>query len=80
MSVPAESRRNILPDVLTVHGTGGKAIVFTKTKREADEVAASIAGMLTVEVSLQSCTRGRLAKQLWQVLVPAASCQMPDAL
>ena len=72
MSVPAESRRNILPDVLTVHGTGGKAIVFTKTKREADEVAASIAGMLTVEASLQSCTGCCALKQLRQIVVPAA--------
>lgn len=31
-----------LGDVLSVHAAGGKAIVFTKTKMGADEVAAAI--------------------------------------
>jgi hypothetical protein len=36
----------VLVDLLTVYGEGGKAIVFTQTKREADEVAASVGGHL----------------------------------
>jgi ATP-dependent RNA helicase DDX21 len=36
-------RRSVLVDVLTVHRDGGKAIVFTQTKRDCDEVAAAVA-------------------------------------
>lgn len=32
----------MLNDVLSVYGAGGKAIVFTKTKVGADEVAAAV--------------------------------------
>jgi superfamily II DNA or RNA helicase len=44
--VPGDARRSVLVDLLTVYGEGGKAIVFTQTKREADEVAASVGGHL----------------------------------
>ena len=37
-------------DLLTVHALGGKAIVFTQTKREADEVAASLSLVHPCEV------------------------------
>ena len=37
------ARRSLLVDFITVYGLGGKAIVFTETKREADEVAAALA-------------------------------------
>ena len=50
VQVTPESRRSVLVDLLTVYcagssgGTGnGKGIVFTQTKREADEVAAALA-------------------------------------
>ncbi|EFN52705.1 hypothetical protein CHLNCDRAFT_36787, partial [Chlorella variabilis] len=46
LAVPADARRSVLVDLLTVYGEGGKAIVFTQTKREADEVAASVGGHL----------------------------------
>ena len=45
-----ENRRNILADLLTVYAKAGKTIVFTQTKREADEVAAGIAGVIPSEV------------------------------
>ena len=45
-----EARRSILVDLLTVHALGGKAIVFTQTKREADEVAASLSLVHPCEV------------------------------
>ena len=45
-----DTRRNILADLLTVYSNAGKVIVFTKTKREADEVAAGIAGLIPSEV------------------------------
>ena len=46
----ADTRRNILADLLTVYANAGKTIVFTQTKREADEVAAGIAGVIPSEV------------------------------
>eukprot|EP00271_Cylindrocystis_brebissonii_P011882 TRINITY_DN29887_c0_g1_i1.p1 TRINITY_DN29887_c0_g1~~TRINITY_DN29887_c0_g1_i1.p1 ORF type:complete len:956 (-),score=164.75 TRINITY_DN29887_c0_g1_i1:1469-4201(-) len=39
---PQTAKRSILVDLITVHGKGGKAIVFTATKRDADEVCASL--------------------------------------
>eukprot|EP00244_Chara_vulgaris_P008140 TRINITY_DN309_c0_g1_i3.p1 TRINITY_DN309_c0_g1~~TRINITY_DN309_c0_g1_i3.p1 ORF type:complete len:891 (-),score=180.46 TRINITY_DN309_c0_g1_i3:409-2829(-) len=35
-------KRSILNDLITVYGKGAKAIVFTQTKREADDVAVSL--------------------------------------
>lgn len=46
VQVAGDARRSVLVDLLTVYGEGGKAIVFTQTKREADEVAASVGGHL----------------------------------
>lgn len=43
VQVTEASRRSILVDLLTVYADGGKAIVFTQTKRNADEVAAAVA-------------------------------------
>ena len=50
MQVAQENRRNILADLLTVYANAGKTIVFTQTKREADEVAGGIAGVIPSEV------------------------------
>eukprot|EP00887_Chlorella_sp_A99_P007182 scaffold2.g7182.t1 len=47
VQVTDDTRRSILVDLLTVYGAGGKSIVFTQTKREADEVAASVVTHLT---------------------------------
>jgi ATP-dependent RNA helicase DDX21 len=43
VQVTSSSRRSILVDVITVYAEGGKTIVFTQTKRDADEVSAAIA-------------------------------------
>ena len=51
VQVAQENRRNILADLLTVYANAGKTIVFTQTKREADEVAAGIAGVIPSEVA-----------------------------
>lgn len=50
MHVAPEARRSVLVDLLTVHALGGKAIIFTQTKREADEVAASVSLVHPCEV------------------------------
>ena len=49
VQVTPESRRSVLVDLLTVYCAGGKGIVFTQTKREADEVAAALALTLPCE-------------------------------
>ncbi|KAL3136406.1 hypothetical protein ABBQ38_005663 [Trebouxia sp. C0009 RCD-2024] len=49
VQVAQENRRNILADLLTVYANAGKTIVFTETKREADEVAGGIAGVIPSE-------------------------------
>lgn len=54
VQVPPDAHRSVLVDLLTVHGVRqggglGKSIVFTRTKRDADEVAAAIAQSLACE-------------------------------
>jgi ATP-dependent RNA helicase DDX21 len=49
VQVEPAMRRSVLADVLTVYGAVGKSIVFTQTKRDADEVAAGIAQVLPCE-------------------------------
>ncbi|CAI5981628.1 unnamed protein product [Closterium sp. NIES-65] len=39
---PNASKRSILVDLITVHAMGGKTIVFTQTKKDADEVAMAL--------------------------------------
>ena len=41
---------SVLKDVLTVYGGGGKCIIFTQTKREADVVTAAISNTHPCEV------------------------------
>jgi len=42
MQVAFNEKRQALLDLLSVYAAGGKAIVFTRTKMGADEVAAAI--------------------------------------
>ena len=58
MHVTQEARRSILVDLITVHALGGKCIVFTQTKREADEVAASLSLVHPCEVRVLALARG----------------------
>ena len=50
VSVPRDEKRGLLPDLVSVHSATGKTIVFTQTKREADEVAAAVASTHPSEV------------------------------
>ena len=45
-----QSRTAILADLVTVYGKGAKAICFTQTKREADEVTAALGRRMATEV------------------------------
>ncbi len=54
VQVSPDARRSVLVDLLTVYGVRqggglGKSIVFTQTKRDADEVAAAVAQSLACE-------------------------------
>ena len=49
MLVSAQTRRAVLMDVITTYALQGKAIVFTATKREADDVAAAVCSLLPCE-------------------------------
>ncbi|KAI3987540.1 hypothetical protein MKX01_003226 [Papaver californicum] len=43
------SKRTILSDLITVYAKGGKAIVFTQTKRDADEVSMALTSSIASE-------------------------------
>ncbi|XP_072997025.1 DEAD-box ATP-dependent RNA helicase 3, chloroplastic-like [Typha latifolia] len=45
----ASSKRTILSDLITVYAKGGKTIVFTQTKRDADEVSLALTNIIASE-------------------------------
>jgi len=49
-SVAFPSKCAVLMDLVTVHAKGNKTIVFTQTKRDADEVTASLGKRVSTEV------------------------------
>ncbi|KAH6837691.1 putative mitochondrial RNA helicase 2 [Perilla frutescens var. hirtella] len=49
LSTTATSKRTILSDLVTVYARGGKTIVFTQTKRDADEVSLALTNSIPSE-------------------------------
>ncbi|KAJ7973179.1 DEAD-box ATP-dependent RNA helicase [Quillaja saponaria] len=49
ISATATSKRTILSDLITVYSKGGKTIVFTQTKRDADEVSMALTASIASE-------------------------------
>ncbi|KAI4349842.1 hypothetical protein L6164_010391 [Bauhinia variegata] len=49
LSATTSSKRTILSDLITVYAKGGKTIVFTQTKRDADEVSLALTNSLASE-------------------------------
>jgi len=47
--VQPDARASVAVDLITVYGKGNKTIVFTQTKREADEVAANLGRQFACE-------------------------------
>lgn len=47
IQIPATAKRSILSDLITVHGKTGKTIVFTQTKRDADDVANAMGSLVS---------------------------------
>ena len=73
VNVPPAARRTVLVDMLTVHGKGSRAIVFTQTKREADDVAAALGRSMSCEALHGDIAQWQREKTL-QVCVPACAC------
>ncbi|KAK9112795.1 hypothetical protein Scep_020314 [Stephania cephalantha] len=42
----SSGKENILPQLVSKYGKGGKSIIFTKTKKDAEELSKSIGGIL----------------------------------
>uniref|UniRef100_A0A0D3DCM6 RNA helicase n=2 Tax=Brassica oleracea var. oleracea TaxID=109376 RepID=A0A0D3DCM6_BRAOL len=49
ISATSTSKRTILSDLITVYAKGGKTIVFTQTKRDADEVSLALSNSIPSE-------------------------------
>ncbi|WCJ26807.1 DEAD-box ATP-dependent RNA helicase 3 chloroplastic [Euphorbia peplus] len=49
ISINASSKRSILSDLVTVYAKGGKTIIFTQTKRDADEVSLALTSSIASE-------------------------------
>ncbi|KAM7272492.1 hypothetical protein ACFE04_027155 [Oxalis oulophora] len=49
VSATGTSKRTILSDLITVYARGGKTIVFTQTKRDADEVSLALSSSIASE-------------------------------
>ncbi|XP_020254378.1 DEAD-box ATP-dependent RNA helicase 3, chloroplastic-like, partial [Asparagus officinalis] len=49
ISSTATSKRTMLSDLITVYAKGGKTIVFTQTKRDADEVSMALTNSIAAE-------------------------------
>lgn len=49
LSATSTSKRSILGDLVTVYAKGGKTIVFTQTKRDADEVSMALSNSISSE-------------------------------
>ncbi|MED6109875.1 hypothetical protein PIB30_037532 [Stylosanthes scabra] len=49
LSATATSKRTILSDLISVYAKGGKTIVFTQTKRDADEVSLALTNSIMSE-------------------------------
>ncbi|KAK4802477.1 hypothetical protein SAY86_000680 [Trapa natans] len=49
ISATPTSKRTILSDLITVYAKGGKTIVFTQTKRDADEVSLALTNSIASE-------------------------------
>ncbi|XP_030529572.2 DEAD-box ATP-dependent RNA helicase 3, chloroplastic [Rhodamnia argentea] len=49
ISATPTSKRTVLSDLITVYAKGGKTIVFTQTKRDADEVSMALTSSIASE-------------------------------
>jgi ATP-dependent RNA helicase DDX21 len=64
VQIAASAKRTILNDLITVHAKGEKTIVFTQTKRDADEVALSMSRTVGCEALHGDITQSQREKTL----------------
>ncbi|KAH9546848.1 hypothetical protein CY35_11G003000 [Sphagnum magellanicum] len=62
-TVPA-AKRSVLNDLIAVYGKGGKSIVFTQTKRDADDVALAMGRFVGCEALHGDITQSQREKTL----------------
>ncbi|KAL3694990.1 hypothetical protein R1sor_008641 [Riccia sorocarpa] len=60
----ASAKRSILNDLITVYAKGGKTIVFTQTKRDADDVSLSMSRLVGCEALHGDITQAQREKTL----------------
>ncbi|KAL2632790.1 hypothetical protein R1flu_004269 [Riccia fluitans] len=60
----ASAKRPILNDLITVYAKGGKTIVFTQTKRDADDVSLSMSRLVGCEALHGDITQAQREKTL----------------
>jgi ATP-dependent RNA helicase DDX21 len=59
-----QAKRSILHDLIAVYGKGGKTIVFTQTKRDADDVSSAMGRTLGCEALHGDITQSQREKTL----------------
>lgn len=64
VSIVPQAKRSILNDLISVYGKGGKTIVFTQTKRDADEVSSAMSRVLGCEALHGDITQTQREKTL----------------
>ncbi|KAG0625387.1 hypothetical protein M758_2G051100 [Ceratodon purpureus] len=64
VSTVPQAKRSILNDLISVYGKGGKTIVFTQTKRDADDVASAMGRILGCEALHGDITQNQREKTL----------------
>ncbi|KAG0569832.1 hypothetical protein KC19_6G118900 [Ceratodon purpureus] len=64
VSTVPQAKRSILNDLIAVYAKGGKTIVFTQTKRDADDVASAMGRILGCEALHGDITQSQREKTL----------------
>ncbi|KAG0615496.1 hypothetical protein M758_5G046000 [Ceratodon purpureus] len=64
VSIPPSAKRTVLSDLITVYGSVGKTIVFTQTKRDADDVASVLGRTLGCEALHGDITQSQRERTL----------------
>lgn len=62
--IPPAAKRTVLNDLISVHGSVGKTIVFTQTKRDADDVASVLGRTLGCEALHGDITQSQRERTL----------------
>ncbi|CAM6129401.1 unnamed protein product [Calypogeia fissa] len=64
VQIPASAKRSVLNDLIAVYAKGEKSIIFTQTKRDADEVSLSMSRTIGCEALHGDITQAQREKTL----------------